>query len=103
MIETVIPIPVTPHRGRILALELELASGSESSAPVTRAAQALRLFADQLDQLLTTANNLSASVDAVHLDRLSLARELDKVRQERDSYQTQLEQTQLKAPAHADV
>ena len=93
-------MPVTPHVGRMLALELE--NSVENSASIGRAADALRLFADQLDHLLSMANDLSASVDTVLTDRLSLVGELQMAIEERDLYKVQLERIQHHASIYAE-
>ena len=77
------------YDGRRLAAELEQ-TASGQPIDISRIAHTLCVLADRLEAALKVANDLSQSMDSVHLDRVQLADMVVKLSDERDTYMRQV-------------
>lgn len=77
------------YDGRRLAAEL-VQTAAGQPIDIARVAHTLCVLADRLEAALKAANDLSQSMDSVHLDRVQLADMVSKLSDERDSYKRQV-------------
>lgn len=79
----------TEYDGHKLANELEHPHAADG-VDLLKVAATLRDLANKLYSALKVANDLSESMDSVHMDRVALAAMVSKLTVERDTYREQM-------------
>ncbi len=82
----------TEYDGHKLADELEHPNAADQ-VDLLKVAATLRDLANKLYSALKVANDLSESMDTVHVDRVTLAAMVSKLTVERDTYRAQMVET----------
>lgn len=77
----------TVYEGRKLAEDL-VDPAKAARIDLLKVAETLRSLSDGLDATLKVANDLSQSMDSVHLDRVKLAALVEGLTAERDHYKS---------------